>query len=204
MQVYVQKSTMTTRPRRPSVASGGELSHSVAPSRDGILPSAMRRPGAQPGPRIAPLIVASRDRFVSMTRSSIPVMGGGLTGTPLASAGTVAGRGFAMGNSRLDAAGGPLRCETGSAVNPWVTPSERGSCRAREEPSGGGDQASTAPWRAVAGGRRIATQDEPRPRTKGFLDALRISHLPRYLTPVVAGHPSRAWTRGVTRWTGCR
>src|SRR3954451_14858255 len=72
-----------------------------------------------------------------------------------------------MGNSRLDAAGGPLGCEAGSAVNPWVTPSERGSYRAREEPSGGGDQASTAPWRAVAGGRRIATQDDPRPRTKG-------------------------------------
>src|SRR3954469_1170143 len=72
-----------------------------------------------------------------------------------------------MGNSRLDAAGGPLRCEAGSAVNPWVTPSELGSCRVREEPSGGGDQASTVPWRAVAGGRRIATQDDPRPRTKG-------------------------------------
>src|SRR3954452_23795514 len=82
MQVYVQKSTMTTRPRRPSVASGGELSHSVAPSRDGILPSAMRRPGAQPGPRIAPLIVASRDRLVSMTRSSIPVTGAGSPAHP--------------------------------------------------------------------------------------------------------------------------
>src|SRR5829696_6817565 len=76
MQVYVQKSTATTRPRRPSVVSGGELSHPVAPSREGILPPGARRPGAQPGPRTASRMVSSRDGLVSMTRSSVPLRGG--------------------------------------------------------------------------------------------------------------------------------
>src|SRR5919106_4023119 len=39
MQVQVQKSTRTTRPRRPSGVSGSELSHLVAPSNDGRRPS---------------------------------------------------------------------------------------------------------------------------------------------------------------------
>src|SRR2546422_5764034 len=39
MQVYVQKSMRTTFPRRPSAVNGCELSHSVAPPRDGISPS---------------------------------------------------------------------------------------------------------------------------------------------------------------------
>jgi hypothetical protein len=93
MQVWVQKSTTITRPRNPSALSGGELSQPVAPSRDGILPSAVPRPGARPGPRIAPRIAASRDLFVSMTRSSVPV------------------RGFAMGELA------PRRC--GSPVALW-------------------------------------------------------------------------------------
>src|SRR5918994_2837129 len=38
-QVYVQKSTSTTRPRRPSGVKGSELSHPVAPSNDGRRPS---------------------------------------------------------------------------------------------------------------------------------------------------------------------
>src|SRR6185369_16892513 len=37
--VNVQKSTRTTFPRSPSAVSGGELSHAVAPRRDGKLPS---------------------------------------------------------------------------------------------------------------------------------------------------------------------
>ncbi len=39
MQVYVQKLTTTTFPRRPSAVSGGELSHSFAPPSDGKRPS---------------------------------------------------------------------------------------------------------------------------------------------------------------------
>src|SRR5260221_837358 len=39
MQVYVQKATRTTFPRRPSAVSGGELSHPVAPSQPGRWPS---------------------------------------------------------------------------------------------------------------------------------------------------------------------
>src|SRR6185437_14200943 len=39
MQVYVQKSTSTTLPRRPSGVSGGELSQAVAPSNDARRPS---------------------------------------------------------------------------------------------------------------------------------------------------------------------
>ena len=39
MQVYVQKLTTTTLPRKPSASSGGELSQSFAPPRDGKLPS---------------------------------------------------------------------------------------------------------------------------------------------------------------------
>ena len=35
MQVYVQKSTRTTFPRRPSGVSGSELSQPVAPSKPG-------------------------------------------------------------------------------------------------------------------------------------------------------------------------
>ena len=38
-QVYVQKSTSTTRPRRSSGVNGSELSHPVAPSNDGRRPS---------------------------------------------------------------------------------------------------------------------------------------------------------------------
>ncbi len=38
-QEYVQKSTMTTLPRSPAAVSGGELSHSTAPSSGGIVPS---------------------------------------------------------------------------------------------------------------------------------------------------------------------
>src|SRR3954465_2405488 len=37
--VYVQKSTSTTLPLRPAGVSGGELSHSAAPLRDGNAPS---------------------------------------------------------------------------------------------------------------------------------------------------------------------
>ena len=40
MQVYVQKSTRTTFPRRPSGVSGSELSHPVAPSNPGRWVSA--------------------------------------------------------------------------------------------------------------------------------------------------------------------
>src|SRR5688500_18106768 len=76
MQVYVQKSTATTRPRRSSVVSGGELSHSVAPAREGILPPSARRPGAQPGPRTASRMASSRDGFVSIAYSSLPLRGG--------------------------------------------------------------------------------------------------------------------------------
>src|SRR6185312_719077 len=36
---YVQKSITTTLPRRPAAVSGGELSHSTAPSSDGSVPS---------------------------------------------------------------------------------------------------------------------------------------------------------------------
>src|SRR5439155_995808 len=43
MQVYVQKSTRTTFPRRPSLVSGCELSHPVAPPGDGNSPSTGRR-----------------------------------------------------------------------------------------------------------------------------------------------------------------
>src|SRR3954453_13386632 len=75
MQVYVQKSTTTTRPRRPSVVSGGELSHPVAPSSDGILPSAGRRPGAQPAPRTARSIASSNDESCSISSPSHPVEG---------------------------------------------------------------------------------------------------------------------------------
>src|SRR2546430_4036000 len=39
MQVYVQKSTRTTLPRRPAGVSGGELSHPVAPPNPGRSPS---------------------------------------------------------------------------------------------------------------------------------------------------------------------
>src|SRR5580765_3026150 len=39
MHVYVQKSTSTTLPRNPSGVSGSELSHPVAPSKAGRLPS---------------------------------------------------------------------------------------------------------------------------------------------------------------------
>ena len=39
MQVYVQKSTRTTLPRRSAAMSGGELSHPVAPSKPGRRPS---------------------------------------------------------------------------------------------------------------------------------------------------------------------
>src|SRR6266511_4729620 len=39
MHVYVQKSTTTTFPRRPSASRGGELSHSVAPPSEGNCPS---------------------------------------------------------------------------------------------------------------------------------------------------------------------
>ena len=39
MQVYVQKLTTTTFPRRPSAVSGGELSQSFAPPSDGRCPS---------------------------------------------------------------------------------------------------------------------------------------------------------------------
>src|SRR6185503_4114286 len=39
MQVYVQKSTRTTLPRRPSGVSGSELSQPVAPSNEARRPS---------------------------------------------------------------------------------------------------------------------------------------------------------------------
>src|SRR6266508_3383262 len=39
MQVEVQKSTRTTFPRRPATVSGGELSHPVAPPKEGSSPS---------------------------------------------------------------------------------------------------------------------------------------------------------------------
>ena len=39
MHVYVQKSTTTTFPRKPSASSGGELSQAFAPPRDGKRPS---------------------------------------------------------------------------------------------------------------------------------------------------------------------
>src|SRR6267143_2346203 len=39
MQVYVQKSTRTTFPRRSALVSGCELSHPVAPPREGNSPS---------------------------------------------------------------------------------------------------------------------------------------------------------------------
>src|SRR5215218_5849962 len=39
MQLSVQKSTRTTDPRSPAGVRGSELSHSVAPSNDGTLPS---------------------------------------------------------------------------------------------------------------------------------------------------------------------
>ena len=39
MQVYVQKSTSTTRPRRSSVVSGSEFSQPVAPSNEPRRPS---------------------------------------------------------------------------------------------------------------------------------------------------------------------
>src|SRR5262245_17361527 len=39
MQVKVQKSTSTTLPRRPAGVNGGELSHPVAPAREGNEPS---------------------------------------------------------------------------------------------------------------------------------------------------------------------
>ena len=42
MQVYVQKSTRTTLPRRFSVESGAELSQPVAPSSEGKCPSTGR------------------------------------------------------------------------------------------------------------------------------------------------------------------
>src|SRR4051794_8347651 len=67
MHVYVQKSTATTLPRRPSVVSGGEFSHPLAPSRDGMLPPSTRRPGAQPGPRTDSRMASSSDDFWSMT-----------------------------------------------------------------------------------------------------------------------------------------
>src|SRR2546428_14139326 len=40
-------STRTTLPRRPSGVSGGELSHAVAPPRDGNSPSTGSRAGAR-------------------------------------------------------------------------------------------------------------------------------------------------------------
>src|SRR5215831_3718680 len=46
MQEYVQKSTSTTLPRRPSAVSGAELSHSTAPDSDGIVPSTGYAPAA--------------------------------------------------------------------------------------------------------------------------------------------------------------
>ena len=39
MQVYVQKSNSATRPRRLAGVNCGELSHSVAPSSEGTVPS---------------------------------------------------------------------------------------------------------------------------------------------------------------------
>ena len=39
MQVYVQKSTSTTLPRRPAALNGGAFSHPVAPASEGMLPS---------------------------------------------------------------------------------------------------------------------------------------------------------------------
>ena len=39
MHVYVQKSTSTTLPRKPSVVSGGEFNHSTAPVMGGMVPS---------------------------------------------------------------------------------------------------------------------------------------------------------------------
>ena len=39
MQVYVQKLTTTTFPRKPSAVSGGELSQAFAPPKDGKRPS---------------------------------------------------------------------------------------------------------------------------------------------------------------------
>jgi hypothetical protein len=46
MQVYVQMSARTTLPRRPAGVNGGELSHAVAPPRDGNSPSTGSRAGA--------------------------------------------------------------------------------------------------------------------------------------------------------------
>src|SRR3954463_4488976 len=94
MQVYVQKSTTTTRPRRPSVVSGGELSHPVAPPSDGILPSAGRRPGAQPAPRTARSIASSNDESCSISSPSNQVggvAGGGPSWSATAAGGTPPG-----------------------------------------------------------------------------------------------------------------
>src|SRR4051812_29277458 len=43
MQVKVQKSIKTTWPRRPAAVNGGELSHWVAPAREGNEPSTGNR-----------------------------------------------------------------------------------------------------------------------------------------------------------------
>src|SRR6188508_644086 len=44
MQVYVQKSTSTTRPRSPSGVSGSEFSQPVAPANEGREPSTGNSP----------------------------------------------------------------------------------------------------------------------------------------------------------------
>src|SRR4051812_29379277 len=58
MQEYVQKSTTTTLPRRPSAVSGAELSHSVAPSSGGSVPCTGRAPAAPRADVIAPPVIA--------------------------------------------------------------------------------------------------------------------------------------------------
>src|SRR6516164_5389362 len=59
MHEYVQKSTTTTWPRRPSAVSGGEFSHSVAPSSGGSLPITGRTPLEPRADIIAPPFIAS-------------------------------------------------------------------------------------------------------------------------------------------------
>src|SRR5216684_4606659 len=56
MQVYVQNWTRTTLPRRPPGANGGELSHSVAPPKDGNMLSTGSSSSPDPTPwcRAAP------------------------------------------------------------------------------------------------------------------------------------------------------